>query len=80
MLLFQHVASHGRDCGFSMDLVERASFEYLAVACHLRDELSDSSWQWQLYKDILRFDLLISLAVSCMISNAELDTKLVYYY
>jgi hypothetical protein len=46
------VAIQGQDCDFSMDRVERANFEHLAVACHLPDNLSDSRQQWQLYKNI----------------------------
>jgi hypothetical protein len=50
MLPFRCVAIHGRDCGFSMDQVDRATFEHLVLACHLPDNLSDSGRQWQLYK------------------------------
>jgi hypothetical protein len=40
-------ASRGQRGEFSMDRGERASFEYLAAACHLPDNLSDSGQQWQ---------------------------------
>jgi hypothetical protein len=42
---FPCVAIHGPDYGFSMDQVERANFEHLALACHLPDNLSTSSQQ-----------------------------------
>jgi hypothetical protein len=47
-LLFQCVVIHRQDYDFSMDQAERANFGHLAAACHLEDNLSDSSRQWQL--------------------------------
>jgi len=40
MLLFRRAEIHERSCDFSSDLVERAIFGCLAVACHLKDSLS----------------------------------------
>ena len=47
---FRFVAIHWQDYNFSTDQVERANFEHLARVCHLPDNLSDSSLQWQRYK------------------------------
>ena len=48
MLPFRSVASHRQYGDFSTDQVERANSEFLAVSCHLRDDLSDSSQQCRL--------------------------------
>src|SRR6266852_6650308 len=76
-LPFRCVVIGRRYCDSSMDQVERANFEHLAVTCHLPDNLSDSHQQRQLYQ-ISHFDLFISFAICCMSSKRRVGYIMVF--